>query len=198
VFRFAQRITVLVQAKCWSRGRLRRSQRPAGASVYLANSIMAELSLRDVRAVMANRGPRRHRVRPARARALRYWGRNGVGKTTLLATIMAHDFSRGEHRIPGKRSRPPVYERCRLGVGLVPQTRDIFPSLTVTRTSPSPRARRWTWHASTISFPSSPSASHWATRSPAASSRCSPSGGADGQPDAAAHGRAARRARAII
>ena len=65
--------------------------------------------------------------------ALAVLGRNGVGKTTLLATIMGHTtFHTGEIRFKGKLLKgKPVYERCRLGVGYVPQERLIFPSLTV-------------------------------------------------------------------
>jgi branched-chain amino acid transport system ATP-binding protein len=65
--------------------------------------------------------------------ALAVLGRNGVGKTTLLATIMGHTtFHAGELRFKGKPLKgKPVYERCRLGVGYVPQERLIFPSLTV-------------------------------------------------------------------
>jgi branched-chain amino acid transport system ATP-binding protein len=60
-------------------------------------------------------------------------GRNGVGKTTLLATIMGHTtFHRGSIEYHGRPiARLPVYERARLGIGYVPQTRDIFPSLSV-------------------------------------------------------------------
>ena len=65
--------------------------------------------------------------------ALAVLGRNGVGKTTLLATIMGHTtFHAGEIRFKGALLKgKPVYERCRLGVGYVPQERLIFPSLTV-------------------------------------------------------------------
>jgi branched-chain amino acid transport system ATP-binding protein len=79
--------------------------------------------------------------------ALAVLGRNGVGKTTLLATIMGHTtFHAGSIEYQG---RPiawlPVYERCRLGVGLVPQTRDIFPSLTVEENlTVAARPGRWT------------------------------------------------------
>src|SRR3989304_8484955 len=59
-------------------------------------------------------------------------GRNGVGKTTLLGTIMGHTTLHGgsiEYR--GKSvSRLPVYERVRLGMGFGPQGRYIFPSPT--------------------------------------------------------------------
>ncbi len=60
-------------------------------------------------------------------------GRNGVGKTTLLGTIMGHTtFHAGSIEFEGRPvARLPVYERCRLGIGLVPQAREIFPSLTV-------------------------------------------------------------------
>jgi branched-chain amino acid transport system ATP-binding protein len=60
-------------------------------------------------------------------------GRNGVGKTTLLATIMGHTtFHAGQIEAMGRELQLlPVYERNRLGIGYVPQGRDIFPSLTV-------------------------------------------------------------------
>jgi branched-chain amino acid transport system ATP-binding protein len=60
-------------------------------------------------------------------------GRNGVGKTTLLATIMGHTtFHSGQIRFQnGTVQDRPVYERCRLGIGYVPQERMIFPSLSV-------------------------------------------------------------------
>lgn len=69
---------------------------------------------------------------PARG-SLAVLGRNGVGKTTLLATIMGHTTLHAG-RIEYERrpiTRLPVYERARLGIGYVPQTRDIFPSLSV-------------------------------------------------------------------
>jgi len=74
-------------------------------------------------------------------------GRNGVGKTTLLATIMGHTtFHSGGIQYHGERiEKLPVYERNRLGVGYVPQTRDIFPSLTVEENlTVAARPGRWT------------------------------------------------------
>jgi branched-chain amino acid transport system ATP-binding protein len=74
-------------------------------------------------------------------------GRNGVGKTTLLATIMGHTtFHSGGIRFQsaGIETRP-VYERCRLGIGYVPQERMIFPSLTVHENlDVARRPGRWT------------------------------------------------------
>jgi branched-chain amino acid transport system ATP-binding protein len=60
-------------------------------------------------------------------------GRNGVGKTTLMATIMGHTtFHGGQLAFMGQSiAGIPVYERVRRGIGYVPQGRDIFPSLTV-------------------------------------------------------------------
>ena len=65
--------------------------------------------------------------------ALAVLGRNGVGKTTLLSTIMGHTtFHSGSIRLQDREiSRLPVYERSRLGIGFVPQERLIFPSLDV-------------------------------------------------------------------
>ena len=60
-------------------------------------------------------------------------GRNGVGKTTLLATIMGHTRLRaGSIRFAGREiSVLPPFRRARLGIGFVPQEREIFASLTV-------------------------------------------------------------------
>ena len=60
-------------------------------------------------------------------------GRNGVGKTTLLATIMGHTRLRaGTIRFAGREiSALAPFRRARLGIGFVPQEREIFPSLTV-------------------------------------------------------------------
>jgi urea transport system ATP-binding protein len=60
-------------------------------------------------------------------------GRNGVGKTTLLKTIVGLlTPRRGTIELRGApiHHRPP-YQRARLGVGYVPQGREIFPTLTV-------------------------------------------------------------------
>jgi branched-chain amino acid transport system ATP-binding protein len=60
-------------------------------------------------------------------------GRNGVGKTTLLATIMGHtELHRGSIRLAGRElARLPIHRRARAGIGFVPQEREIFRSLTV-------------------------------------------------------------------
>ena len=60
-------------------------------------------------------------------------GRNGVGKTTLLATVMGHTrLHKGDILLDGKSlARIPIYSRALMGLGYVPQEREIFPSLTV-------------------------------------------------------------------
>jgi urea transport system ATP-binding protein len=60
-------------------------------------------------------------------------GRNGVGKTTLLKTIMGLlPISSGSLVINGHdMSKSSVEKRPEIGVGYVPQGRHIFPQLTV-------------------------------------------------------------------
>ena len=69
----------------------------------------------------------------AAAGTLAILGRNGVGKTTLLATIMGQTTLRGGSiKLNGREvSALPTYRRVRLGIGFVPQEREIFRSLTV-------------------------------------------------------------------
>lgn len=60
-------------------------------------------------------------------------GRNGVGKTTLLMTLMGlTTVHRGTLRFCGENLRAlPTYRRAGLGFGWVPQERGMFPSLSV-------------------------------------------------------------------
>ena len=68
-----------------------------------------------------------------RGQRLAIIGRNGVGKTTLMKTVM------GLARLHSGRilhegadlTRLNPHERALAGLGLVPQTRDVFPSLSV-------------------------------------------------------------------
>jgi branched-chain amino acid transport system ATP-binding protein len=65
--------------------------------------------------------------------ALAVLGRNGVGKTTLLMTIMGlTDLRSGRLDFAGTDiTGVETHARAQLGLGLVPQEREIFPSLTV-------------------------------------------------------------------
>jgi len=60
-------------------------------------------------------------------------GRNGVGKTTLLATVMGHTtLHSGNVTLNGQDiSSMPSFRRALAGIGFVPQEREIFPSLSV-------------------------------------------------------------------
>ncbi|MGH8764523.1 MAG: ABC transporter ATP-binding protein, partial [Burkholderiales bacterium] len=69
----------------------------------------------------------------AQGESLSIIGRNGVGKSTLLETVMGHTtLHAGEIRLGGSRiDAAPPYARARSGLGYVPQEREIFPSLSV-------------------------------------------------------------------
>ena len=74
-------------------------------------------------------------------------GRNGVGKTTLMCTIMGLTTQHGGTiNFDGQDiTAQPAYARCRLGIGLVPQEREIFPSLTLEENlSVAARPGHWT------------------------------------------------------
>ncbi|WP_018698638.1 ABC transporter ATP-binding protein [Amorphus coralli] len=60
-------------------------------------------------------------------------GRNGVGKTTLLETIVGNTrLRRGSVHLGGRDvTRLSPHARVRAGLGWVPQEREVFPSLTV-------------------------------------------------------------------
>ena len=60
-------------------------------------------------------------------------GRNGVGKTTLLMTVMGLTSLRGGSiKLAGEEITGfTTHRRARAGIGYVPQEREIFPSLTV-------------------------------------------------------------------
>jgi urea transport system ATP-binding protein len=60
-------------------------------------------------------------------------GRNGVGKTTLLKTILGLLNPRtGNIQFRGENvTRKPTYQRAKLGIGYVPQGREVIPRLTI-------------------------------------------------------------------
>jgi ABC-type branched-subunit amino acid transport system ATPase component len=110
-------------------------------------------------------------------------GRNGMGKTTTIRTIMGLLPARGgSARFADEEllGRPP-YRIAQRGLGLVPEGRQIFPTLSVEENLSRPRRRdmaRPDGHsrASTSSSRAWPNvAPTWATSCPEASSRCSPS-----------------------
>jgi len=60
-------------------------------------------------------------------------GHNGMGKTTLLKTVVGQlPATAGSIRFAGSEiARAPSHRRARLGLGYVPQGRQIFPGLSV-------------------------------------------------------------------
>src|SRR5437763_1910396 len=122
--------------RCWSKARPSRSpptvayatcssaKRPMPDALRLSGlraGYGETVILEDVALALPERG------------SLAVLGRNGVGKTTLLATIMGHTtFHAGSINANGREIHGlAVYERNRLGIGYVPQGREIFPSLSV-------------------------------------------------------------------
>ena len=82
-----------------------------------------------------------------RGEALAVLGRNGMGKTTLMRTIVGHArLHDGRVLLEDQDVGPTApWRRARLGMGYVPQERDIFPSLTVLENlGVGSRAGAWT------------------------------------------------------
>ena len=93
-------------------------------------------------------------VRPGEALAL--LGRNGAGKTTLIAALMGVARHRGGAiRLAGAAlDRLPPERRAQLGLGWVPQERNIFRSLTVEENLTAvARPGRWNLAAAFALFP---------------------------------------------
>lgn len=69
----------------------------------------------------------------AAGQSLAILGRNGVGKTTLLETLMGNTrvMSGSIHWRGNNITGWPAHQRVRAGLGWVPQEREVFPSLTV-------------------------------------------------------------------
>jgi branched-chain amino acid transport system ATP-binding protein len=83
-------------------------------------------------------------------------GRNGVGKTTLLTTLMGLTrVTRGRLAWQGRDlAALPTYRRAQAGLGWVPQERFIFPSLTVAENlSVVARPGPWTRERAFALFP---------------------------------------------
>ncbi len=83
----------------------------------------------------------------AEGRVLSLLGRNGAGKTTLLKTILGITAARAGAIVfaGGSIMGLAPYRIARAGIGYVPQTRSVFPSLSVLENLPlAARAGGWT------------------------------------------------------
>ena len=140
VFRFASRIIVMVGGRILLEGTperdRRRSARARGLSRQ-AQRAMAEplLALEDVRAGYGDAVVLDGiSLEVPEHGSLAVLGRNGVGKSTLLLTIMGYTQHRARQRSRWRGERhhpPPPHRRARAGIGWVAQEREIFPSLSV-------------------------------------------------------------------
>src|SRR6185437_13938566 len=130
-------------SSCWSAApsspKARRQKSPpirACAKSISGRATMAEplITLRDVRAGYGD-ALVLHDISlelPEHG-SLALLGRNGVGKSTLLLTIMGYTQMRSGAIVWRGRdiSRLAPHNRARAGIGWVPQEREIFPSLSV-------------------------------------------------------------------
>ena len=100
-------------------------------------------------------------LRIERGQTLGLLGRNGMGKSTLIRTVLGHVTQReGQIHLFGQDcSRAKPHEMARLGVGYVPEGRGVFPNLTV-RENLVMAARRgqdgqltWTYDKVLATFP---------------------------------------------
>jgi branched-chain amino acid transport system ATP-binding protein len=99
----------------------------------------------------------------ARGETLGLLGRNGMGKSTLIRTLLGHVPQRqGQIRLFGEdfsRGRP--HEVARRGVAYVPEGRGIFPNLTVRENlvmaakpaKVAPRGKGWSYERVMATFP---------------------------------------------
>jgi branched-chain amino acid transport system ATP-binding protein len=79
-------------------------------------------------------------------------GRNGMGKTTTVRSIMGLTPARGGTiRFAGRYIRGlPAYKIAKLGIGLVPEGRQIFPNLSVRENLAATALGRGDWTLETV------------------------------------------------
>ena len=155
----------------------------------MSNPTPADTTLLDVSGIETSYGLSRvlfgisFKIAPGEMVSL--MGRNGMGKTTTVRSIMGLTrATAGSIRFNGHEIRDlPSYRVATLGIGLVPEGRQVFPNLTTrenlvaTCRQPAQRGRSLGRSRRSMrcfrALPHAPAA--WRTCSPAASSRCSPS-----------------------
>jgi branched-chain amino acid transport system ATP-binding protein len=86
-------------------------------------------------------------------------GRNGSGRSTALKAVMGQVAASGSVRFKGRELLGlPSFEIARAGIGYVPESRDIFPTLTVEQNlrlgcRPGAHGPRWSFDDSYRRFP---------------------------------------------
>ena len=185
VFRFARRIIVMVGGRILMEGPPDQvAADPRVRDVYLGERAMPEplLALEGVRAgygdAVALDGIT---LEVPAGGSLAVLGRNGVGKTTLLLTIMGYtNVTRGAIRWRGRDlTRVAPHRRARAGLGWVAQEREIFAALSVEENlTVAARPGRWDLPRVYALFPRlAERRGSRGTTCRAASSRCSRSRG---------------------
>lgn len=117
---------------------------------------MATEALLEVQHLCAGYGPARvlHdlELHVNRGEALVVLGRNGVGKTTLIESLVGlTSYHAGQIWFNGRRvERDSTYVRNRAGMAWVPQQREVFPSLTVQENLAVVARGRGPWHIAKV------------------------------------------------
>ena len=188
VFALADRITVLVYGRVIASGaagrdpRQRRGapglSRRAGGGDVMAEPLLESTASRPATACSQVLFGVSLAIAPGEMVTL--MGRNGMGKTTTVRSIMGLTPAlAGSIRFDGEEiAALPSYRVAQLGIGLVPEGRQIFPNLTVRENlvaTAADRARPTPGRSQglrAVSAARRARAAAWATCSPAASSRC--------------------------
>ena len=181
VFRFAKKITVLVRGAVFAEGTPKEiGANPDVRAVYLGQAApwLARVELNGVSAGYGETVVLEDiNLALAPGESISVIGRNGVGKTTLLATIMGHTtLHKGEVLLAGRSlNRVPVYRRARRRHRLrAAGARDF----SLAQRAGEPRGRRAARPLDqgagvrAVPEPARSGSTTAATSSPAASSRC--------------------------
>ena len=169
VFRLAQVLTVMVNGKILASGAAGGNPSEPGSAKRLSRwrrrVPMTDDSIIDARGLHSFYGASHilhgvdFSVRAGEAVGL--MGRNGMGKTTLIRTLIGHvEPRRGEVKINGRvMTAAPPHLIARQGIAYVPEGRGIFPNLSVrenlimaARVGPNGR-RDWTYERVLETFP---------------------------------------------
>ena len=141
VFALADRITVLVYGRVIASGTRRDPRQRRRAQAYLGEQEQAVAPMADALLELDNIETCYGLSQVlfglslgiAPGEMVTLMGRNGMGKTTTVRSIMGLTPARaGAIRFDGREIRGlPSYRIAKLGIGLVPEGRQIFPNLTV-------------------------------------------------------------------